>query len=792
MATTQSQSPKTALPEVENTRFPSDLIDPEKKGTLEFMLQYFRAAYNLHKRNGGMYTLSRRDDWIENRKYAEGNQSTKKYINWLTKLKNSQNEPLSYMDLDYSIISTAPKVMSVVLSIMEKTKHKVGCDAINPLAERDRQRAKNKLWAKSLLAPFMAQMAQKAGQPDLAAQPDDYIPQTKKELDAWMQNGFRLPNEIAFELAIEGVKLENNYAEEEKLIRKDMLFLGCAGTCTDIDPVSKKILTRATDPVNMILMDFRGHNGSNMSRIGEIRKMTIAQIRMAAGSQFTEEEYYDMAKAYCGYWNNPDSMVPYSDYINTDNQYGKYRTYDTMEVYVMDMDYDSVDTMKWEKKNVAGNEFTFKKPYKTPVEKTMSSDGLTIEKEVYATETRTVYTGKWVIGTNFMWDYGRLTNISRSSINPSVPIKRYKFYRVANKSILELIIPYLDSLQLTWLKVQNLKARAIPKGFAVEVGAFENVYMSGRKMTPQELLQMAFQTGIIVWRRTSLADDEGFDNTTKPIEPMEGGMGAEFRELMESMMNDIAMIREITGINDIVDSTAPDPNQPVGTAQFARESASNAIFPIISACKTLDSLTSRDILEKIRMIVKYTGSFNTYIPSIGETAAKYVEIGMQDSLPYAFDLRIEDMPTEDQKQQLLVAAQEALKSSQDPTKGGIEYKDYLQITRLLNSNVNLKMIEMILTARIEDYKLKMQRMADDSSKANAQNLMMVEQQKIQLADQAADKQLQRDKERIAFETDQKIREIRETKKLETANDIVNSGLTVQEKMHESNLQNQVK
>lgn len=781
-------SGKTSLPELEGEhKFPSDLVDPSKKTTLDYMLRYFRAAYNVHKRNGGLYSLGRRGDWIENRKYAEGNQSTRKYINWLTKLKNAQNEPVSYMDLDWSIVSVIPKVMDVVLSIQEKMKHDVMCDAINPLAAEHRKAAKNKLWAKSLLSSYFKEISPKAGM-DLGPNEGEFIPQSLEELNLFIDNGTRLPYEASMELAIQGVKYENYWAEEEKLIRENFAYLGVASTCVDIDPISKKPIMRAPDPVNMILMDFRGHNGCNMSRIGEIRQMTIGNIRNLAGSQFTEEQYYEMAKRYCGYWNNADSLTPYSDYINTDSQYGKYRDYDSFEVYVMDMDFDSTDQMKWEKKNTYGNEQHFRAPFNEKVGKKMSADGLTIEKEVYATHTQTVYTGKWIIGTEFMWDYGRLTNISRDKINPKVPFKRYKFYRVSNKSMLERVLPYADSLQLSWLKLQNLKARAMPKGLIIEVGAFDNVFINNRQMTADELLQMAVQTGIVVWRKNNLADEEGFDNTTKPVEPFEGGMGAEFKELLESMLNDINMIREITGINQFMDSTSPDPNQPVGTAEMAQVSASNAMYPLISAFRSLDALTSRDILAKIQLIIKYSGQFSTYLPSIGDLPGKFIQLTMEDSIPYMFDLRIEERATEEQKQYILDVAREALKSSMDPTKGGIEFSDFLEITRLLTNNTNIKVVEMILRGRIEKYKKQAQQLAAENSKMQAQQLAMVEQTKSEAKKAELQWKLEADKELIILKADQEIRVARETLGLEKNKLTHQSDLNIRENMVDKNLE----
>jgi len=790
-ANTTENSNRNDLPAADGkTKFPSDLVDPAIKATKEYQLNYFRAMYNIHKASGGMFSPSRRMNWMENKKYAEGNQSTTKYTNWLTKLKNAENRPVGYLDLDWSIVSVIPKIRDVVLSVWEKMQYTVMVDAINPTASQERERARAEMESEMIVADFFKEMSAKAGI-DLNSKMD-FMPENVQELDLYMTNHFRLPSEALYEMAIMGVQFDSRWKESQKLIRENFFDLGCAGTCVDIDRQAQKPYMRATDPINQILMDFRGHDAAKMQRIGEIRQINIGRLKLEAGNQFTEEEYYNIAKTYCGRFNNPNEMLPYSDYVNVDAQYNMYRQYDNFDVYVMDMDYDSIDRYKLEHNDKFGVKNTYNRSFNEPVgkRKVEAEDGSIYTKEVVCKDIATVYTGKWIIGSEYIYDYGLLKNISREIFNPQQCYKRYKFYRVSNKSPLERAITFADSIQLTWLKMQNIKSRAIPKGISVEIGAFDNVFIDGKKMTAQELLQMAVQTGIIVWRRNSTMDDDGQDNAGPPIQETEGGLGKEFAELSASLMNDIAMIREVTGVNEIMASAAaPSPELLVGVQEQAFQSANNAIWPMISGALALEEVTMKDVLLKIQMIVKYTGSFKTFIPVLGQIGARYIEIGLEDSEAYIFNTRFVARPTQQAKAQILETAKAALQSSQDPSKGGIEFPDYLEILRMLEADCDLKLITMVLNQAIRRFKKQQQAMAEQNSKVQNEGLMQLEQTKAQAADQILKGQVMAKNAEYTHKINEDIRYLEAEHKLGLGRAVLDSDLTIDEETHKNNLQN---
>jgi hypothetical protein len=64
----------------------------------------------------------------------------------------------------------------------------------------------------------------------------------------------------------------------------------------------------------------------------------------------------------------------------------------------------------------------------------------------------------------------------------------YNFYQMKAQGIMERLIPYLDDYQLTMLKIQNFKNRAVPSGWWIDLAALEKIAMTkgGQDMQPQE------------------------------------------------------------------------------------------------------------------------------------------------------------------------------------------------------------------------------------------------------------------------------------------------------------------
>lgn len=735
-----------SLPDAQSgCEFPSHLIDPKLKDK-KWVLAYLKATYGQHRGNSGYFSNGRKSDWIEARRYAQGNQNVTKYHKWASRLKDAQGRTVSYMDLNWSIVSVIPKFRNVLLGYFSKLQYTVGCNAINPEAVLEKETKEKLMWAKQKLKPFFDKMEREAGvnlgPNPLLQEADQVIFDTMEELQMFFNLSFRLQTEISMEEGQRMVFYENAWKDIEQKLWEDIIDLAAIGLCVYVDRISKRIKVRYCDPVNMILDNFRGHDGEKMERIGEFQLKTIAQLKLEYGDQISEKDAYELAYKHRGMFGNADRLSPYNDYVNTDAT-NTYYPWDNFQILELELYFDSCDRIKHERKYVGGApseggvRLTFQKPFNTKLSKEEATDLSTgesyIKKEVVATDVKTVYGGNWIVGTDMIFNAGKINDISRSQENPKDCMKPMKFYRIGEKSTVEAMIPFADSLQMGWLKVQNLKARAIPKGIMIEVGAFENVALDGKVLSARELLEVAVQSGIIIYRKNSTMDDDGYDATNqKPVEETKGGLGAEFAELTNAMANDIMMCREVSGISEIFDASSQDPKQLVGTAKMALAGTQNALSPMVNCFVWMHEKAAIDIGLKLQLLAK-NGDIEGYAPALGTNILQTIKIGSNISMTH-YGYEIKAMPTEEQKQRILQSAQMALANPNDPTHGGIDFSDYLALGRMLDEN-KVKLAEAFLSYKVRKFKEHTQKLQQDAIKAQGDQNKQLESVKMQAAKQ---------------------------------------------------------
>ena len=724
-----------AIPDGYPTLYPSHLLNPNKKDK-NWHLNYCKTMYFMCKNNLGYFSNDRKVDWVDARLYADGNQSVQKYFEWCSSLKDSTGATVSYMNLNWKIVSPIPKFYAVLKGYFSKLNYKVQATSINPEAALAKERMKASIFATQKLKPFFSQLEQAAGQklgenPVHVEMPDDV--ETKEEIEMWFSRSYRDQSEQAMEKLQRMALYENDWKSMSSELWDDVIKCGCIGAVVKIDRIGKKVKVRYCDPVNMVLDNFRGHDGNDMERIGEFCLMTIAQLKLAAGDQFTEEEYYDIAFKHQGQYGNESNLVPYADYVNSDSIY-TYNQWDNYQILVMEWYTDSCDRIKHERKMVKGVSMLFKKPFDTPIGKKAVNDAdgkFMYEKEVFATDTKTVYGGCWIVGSDYIYDWGKVSDISRPNENKKECMKPMKFYRITNQSVIELAIPFADSYMLSWLKIQNLKARAIPKGIIIEVGALENVMLDGKVKSAQELIELAVQTGIIIYRKHSTLDDGNID-TSIPIQETKGGMGAEFNELLQSMASDLMSIREVMGISQMFDASQQNPRTPVANAELAVKGTENALTPMVEGFEWMHEKIAIDVCLKFQLLARYM-TIEGYAPALGTGVLETVKIG-KEITGVTLGITLEALPTEEQKQRIIAAAQEALKSTNDPTKGGLTWPQYLKMLRYLDAG-DLKGAESYFNYQVTKYKAELAKQQADNIKQQGEQNKQLQQEKIQAEQQ---------------------------------------------------------
>lgn len=706
--------------------FPSDLIDPKLKGQ-KWCHQYNEAIHGEWSNGLGSIQQTRRTDWIETRKYGEGNQSTTKYQKWWT-VATKGGKRMGFANLDWSIVSIIPKYKDAVLGYLSKFNHSISIEAQDEMSVNQKELYKFQIWAEKELMPKFQEVEQKAGR-KLDEYKPPFIPESKEELEIFMENqGLKLPEEISFEDAIGYVLYLNDWNQIEDKVREDMFECGLGATRTYKD-LKGRVRVRYVDPVNLIAGTTRRKDFKNIRYVGELVTMTIGELKMEAGDQFTENEYAEIANMFAGRLNNRTTQFNF-EYINTDDL-GNY-PWDNYNITVLDAQFRTVDRVYTERRKI---------PNRSKKHVSIKNYGYRTDhpdSEINLTDIDIVYGCKSIVGTRFCYDWGKVEDIYRSKDDLSEADFDFTIYKSHNKAIEERMLTFADAIQNTWLKIQNLKAKARPSGAAIDMSALEGVVVGGHKMSEEQVIQIFEQTGILRWSsNTAHYKDLNKGGTiASPVLELKGGLGSEFPELLADLNNNVLMIQRVSGLNETMDASNIDPNNPVGTTKIAQAASHNTLKPILDGVQKIKEETFKRIACKLQLTAKY-GGMEKYQAAIGPIKVKYIENFTRKSLA-SYGLKVVPQPTEEMKNQIQSGAMEAMRQRATSGKGGIDFPDYLFVMRIVNTG-NLKLAEALLSHRI--YK------KIEYDNATAERLSMVNAQaSAQAAQMAAEAETKKDRD----------------------------------------------
>jgi hypothetical protein len=737
--------------------FPSDWIDPAEKAKPAYSLAYIKAAYEQYVKGDCSITAPLRNEYIEARMYASGSQSTDKYKKFVRAGQDKDGKAYSFMNLDWSIVSIIPRVRDTVLGYFEKLDHDISVTAIDKLSDEERNRAKFALWAKKLLIPMYEEAGLKR---DFLGEEDEVLFDTMGELETFMQMSFKLQTEIAMKQGLDFAFYSNRWQETAKKVREDLFDLGIAAT-REYTTDGGKIKIRYVDPVNLICRRSRDNEFKNTNYIGEVIEMTIADLISEAGEQLKKEDYVKIAKAFAGKNGNPPAYN--YDFIDSSSDtlretfLGK-----DFKIKVVDLCWYTVDEMVWEEKeNAAGEKMTYRKDYGYNVKRseylTKEKHGQThyfrikdgkeeeVNKETYLKgksrkdrvakkcAVKMVYGGKWIVGTDFIYDYGKTYDMPRPKSNLQETNMPYHIYRLSDTSIVQRMIPFADGMQTSWMRIQNEKAKARPKGLQIELDALENMSIGGKEFTPLQALAVYDATGNMIYKSTG-----GYGDPTRhaPITELQGGMGSAYTQLINDLNFNISMIYQVSGISDIFSAASPNPNMPVGTQKIAVQSTMNALQPLLSSYQSIFERTAQSVALRLQILAKFGIELKGYQRALGESVWKVIEIG-SDVSAAEYGIKIEMRPTADQREKFEQAALVAMNTRDASGEGQITYADFLFVMRMLDGG-NVKFAEAVLAQRISKRAKERQQQQLMMMQQNAQ----AQQESAMVASQAKQQELQ--------------------------------------------------
>lgn len=689
--------------------YPSHLIDPREKGK-DWIKQYCRAAWDSWNNDNPRSIFYNARYRYENLKqYAMGNQSVNKYK---PLMGVDQESTETWLNVDWSVIPIIPKFRRIALGKLSKVDYNITATPVDSLANEENEDYFAGIKAKILMREEAAKIdPELLNAPALQMEPGEAA--TMEELE--MQMKYTHKHQMAIE-AEQGIKLVLEQNQIEKLrdqVREDLFDYGVSGYKEFIDS-NGAIKIRRVNPRNVIINHCKKNDFSDAQYIGEVIEMTIADLKQMAGNQFSESEYEDIAKNVLGRYGNPREWLDNLSIFN--------KGYDQFNIRVLDIEFFSVNDMVFEQRiDRRGNKIYAKAKY----------DDRNKRKDKFERVSyKVVYKGRWIIDTNYLFDYGLATNMKRAKSSLMDTKMSYhlfapEFYDMNAHGIMEQVIPIADAIQIAWYRLQNVINQSRPKGIMIEMGALEDIPLGsgGKKLDPMSVLDLYNKTGTLVYRKS---DAQGRMTNYRPIEELENGLGRDAMSYWQLIQNHIQMLRDITGMNEMTDGSTPDPRTLTTVAKLAYEGTNNALYSIVQGDKFLLEDLSNDLIIRLQDVAE-TGEVKGYIRALGSNTMKFFKMSSNVAL-YEFGIFLEDKPTDDQRAMLMQQVQAG------QAGGLLDIEDAI----IIQNTDNLKVAQQLLAFKIKKRREQEEEKAMRQQQMNAQ----VQQQSAMVAEQAKQQTIQ--------------------------------------------------
>jgi hypothetical protein len=700
--------------------FPDPLQPRAVKEGKEYGLKYAKAIASqwgsIEQDNSLMRKRSKVFD--RNRAYANGTQDTTIYRQLLTSL-DPNNGDGSFLNIDFTPVPILPKFVRIVTNKILSSEPYPNLEAVDPLSSNEKDRERKKTEALVLAKKELQKIKEKT---DVDVANVDQLPDTLEEAEIFMGNNIKSSSEIAAQIATNMTLKWNDFSDATyRRCVNDLVSVGIAAVKRSNDP-NYGIKTDYVDPARLIHSHTADPNFGDLIYAGEVKKVSIQELKRISGGQLQEEDFEKIAKKAAkkySYDTTDFHSTSYDKHLNQHN-YG----YDQYMVEILDFEFKSVDCINYEQKESRfGNVGFYLKPenYKAP-------ENSVFERKVSKLEIESVYGGIYIMGTEFIFSYGLKTNtpknihdLSRASLSYSIVATNLE--NMIPKSMVDSCIGFADQLQLTHLKIQQAVAKAKPDGIIIDIEGLENVQLGkGGELQPLELHDIYEQTGVFYYR--SKNPEGGFQNP--PIREI-GNSVRNINEFIALYNHYLRMIRDTTGINEAMDGTTPKGEQLVGVRQQAIAAGNNAIYDITNSSMVLFKKVCQDIVKCLQILPKSSVIYKAYTNAIGDENMKVLN-AFSDLAMYNFGVHVVKEMEEVEKQYLEQNIQVSLAQKE------LDIEDAIAIRQLKDIN----QAERLLIVRRKKRIARNQEMAQQNSQMQAQ----IQQQSAQAASQAKQQEAQ--------------------------------------------------
>jgi len=674
-----------------DSSFPNQVVSDEVKASYDYGLQVSRAIerewFNQGRGNGNRY-LNNWNSFHSLRLYARGEQSIQKYKDEL-----SINGDLSYLNLDWKPIPVISKFVDIVVNGMSNKSYDINAFAQDPFSVKSRTDYAASVEKDMNTKKALLNIKQNLGM-DFSTTGDlESLPENREELDIHLQMTPKQNVEIAEEEVINNVLAFNKYDQTKKRLAHDLTTIGIGAVKTSFNK-AEGIVTDYVDPANMIYSYTEDPNFEDIYYVGEVKSISLAELK----KQFPSLSASELEKI--------QDMPGNSQYVTN------WGNYDGNTIQVLYFEYKTYSDQVFKiKKTDQGLEKTLEKPdtFNPPANDNFERISRTIE---------VLYTGAKVLGTNIMLEWKLAENMTRPTADTTKVMMNYcisapRMYKGRIESIVSKITSFADMIQITHLKLQQVMSRIVPDGVFLDMDGLAEVDLgNGTTYNPAEALNMYFQTGSVVGR--SLTQDGELNRGKVPVQELSSSSGqGKIQSLIGTYQYYLQMIRDVTGLNEARDGSAPHKDSLVGLQKMAANASNIATKHVLDSLLYLTVRTCENISLKVADVIENPLTENALTNAISTFNTKTLEELMNLQL-HDFGIYLELEPEDEEKALLEQNIQVALQTQ------AIALSDAIDIRQIKNIKLANQFLKLRQTQKIKREQKQQQANIQAQAQANAE------------------------------------------------------------------------
>lgn len=647
----------------------------------------------------------------EIRTYAHGTIDTTKYQQELDPEDPNTGETL--WNIDWTPINLYDKVRNVVRTLLSGHLFTPQATAISEEAFRQKELAKYMLEFEVIpqTQDIMADIGQKA--------PSDIAPEDIEIMD---QLGMlQLDVEAGLKDAIEESLLLSGKQTLEDMWVCDIIDAGFAVGEVIYDDNERKVKTDYIDIENAFFSASEYPDYRDLYIAGYFKQKALADIIPALNRSVTSEEYNDIRQCYSGYAGNSFGLRNNSlnSVANTVDPVGL--TVLEMTIYFKDVSAKSFIRGL----NRATNYFELREVASDfQITERMKSEG----KELKVFEEPTVFKAKWIVGTNIVYDFGKDKGIVKTGASGqkqvSLPIVVAGKH---NAAITVKAMPIIDQLNILAYKLRNTYSQmpVIPT-IDLDMSVLnENLTLAGKKIHMLDLLKIRRTKGTGIFSsKNEFGDQIGGASNKSPIQYADQSYMKEIVELKQLFLGEVEMLRQETGISEIVEGTSQQKDMLVGIAEMLRGASNNILAPDFNLFLNFYGKIA-EIIAKKYQIATITGDITGYV--FKENTVKAYKLS-KTLLNEELGVKINVLPGE--KEQNLILQKLVEMSS----TGQIYPEHFLVLSKMIRSG-DIARAQLYLTKAMnqvrEETHLRNIQVQQAQGEANGKASQMMEQAKQQ-------------------------------------------------------------